>query len=177
MKGSSRQKVDFSTLTFDQIIKQLKIIHLAMLGGTVINILLLGYLIGLDQLNFEIARPAILSMAMIVVISLSYIGHIIFNKTTTSLQDTASLKEKLMAYQKAKILNLALVEGPVLICAIIGFINKDFTLLTLALVTCIYLYSLKPSKVEMLSTLPLSGNDKIFFGGGMTVREHEERYQ
>lgn len=177
MKGSSKQKVDFSTLTFDQVIKQLKIIHLALLGGTVINIMLLGYLIGLDQLNFRITHPAILSVAMVVVISLCYIGHILFKKSTNSLHSTASLQEKLISYQQAKILNFALVEGPMLICAIIGFINKDFTLLALALFTSLYFYSLKPSKEEMLTTLPLSGNDKVFFGGGMTLKEHEEKYQ
>ena len=84
------------------------------------------------------------------------VGHFIFNTNLKEVQQKPSLQEKLSGYQSARLIRLALIEGPSLF-AVVGFIitnNQLYLIIAFLLLT--YMIFLRPTPQKIKQDLNLT---------------------
>ncbi len=165
--ASNSLEFDIKELTSDQFLKSIKIIHMAFLSGTVLLLIVMTNMIGFGNINFQNIDYTILGFAGIGLISFIFIGKLIIDKKNASIVNTDKLMSKLITYRTNKIVQMALTEAPIMICIVLAFIFKEYALLVVAFLAIIYLFSIKPSKDEIIVKIPLSSSEKNYLNGHM----------
>lgn len=165
---------ELSSMTFEQYFKSLKILHFAMCMGSILTFGVILYTLGLDKLTINDINFTYASIGFMGIVSLSIVSRTIVNNRNKSLLMNDSLSQKLHSYRSNKILTFAALEGPTLICIILGFIFSEAVLFILAALSIIYLVSLRPNKNKILESLPISIKEKKYFNSEITLKQFED---
>ena len=83
-------------------------------------------------------------------------SHFIFNSQLKKVHEKKTLKEKLTAYQTARIIRLALIEGPALLAIVIFFKTNNLYYLIIGAVMFAYMILLRPTPQVIRQELNLT---------------------
>ena len=130
----------------DQL-KTFKIIHLSLVVGLIVAYFFLGNLSDLSQLK----RPTLDNDSMLYVIlpiAAFLISNVMFRLLVSKIDNTLSLKEKIVPYQSASIVRYAIIEGTAFLILII---KPDFIIFGILLI--VYLALLTPTEQRIKKDL------------------------
>ncbi|AUC75777.1 MULTISPECIES: MFS transporter [unclassified Olleya] len=123
----------------DQL-KVFKIIHLALVVGLIVAYFFLGNISALSQLKLPTLDNA--SMIYIILpVAAFLISNLMFRLLVSKIDNTLSLKEKIVPYQSASIVRYAIIEGTAFFILII---KPDFIIFGILLI--VYLALLMPTE-------------------------------
>ncbi|WP_121811596.1 hypothetical protein [Mucilaginibacter kameinonensis] len=145
------------------IVKTLPIIHLALVAGQTLFVAV-TFIIPKNPVK-SAGNDMLIYIAPILAVTCFIAGHFLFLKLLGNIKSDSTLKDKLMAYQSATIVRLALLEGPSLF-SIVGFLltgNMIFLGITGAIIA--YFIYLRPTRQKIEDDLSLSYEEKAELDG------------
>ena len=123
----------------DQL-KVFKIIHLALVVGLIVAYFFLGNISALSQLKLPTLDNASM-IYLILPVAAFLISNLMFRLLVSKIDNTLSLKEKIVPYQSASIVRYAIIEGTAFFILII---KPDFIIFGILLI--VYLALLMPTE-------------------------------
>ena len=143
---------------FKEFFRSIQILHGAMFMGVVMMLIILKFILGphnRPEGDYLFAMIGIgLAMSSLV------IGNIIYNKKVEAIKkEQLPLMERLSQYQAIFILNLALLEGPALLCLILHFLNGDPLLFYACVFMIIMLGMARPTEEKVMRELGIRPSD------------------
>lgn len=144
------------------IVKTLPIIHLALVAGQTL-FAAVTFIIPKNPVK-SAGNDMLIYIAPILAVICFIAGHFLFLKLLGNIKSDSTLKDKLMAYQSATIVRLALLEGPSLF-SIVGLLltgNMIFLGITGAIIA--YFIYLRPTRQKIEDDLSLSYEEKAELG-------------
>lgn len=148
-----------------RFLKAITTIHLAMLMAQVLFLIVVIYLNstrGIVQPSeniFLYVAPAIGVLGVL-------LSNLLFKSLLNKIKAKESLREKIMAYQAAILVRLALLEGPSLFGIITYLLTGNLLLLSVPVLLILYFLTLRPSKESVLNDLDLSFDHTREFNDG-----------
>jgi hypothetical protein len=146
-----------------KFLRTLSIIHAALLIGP----LILGAFL---FLSIEIAPSAIQNSDDIFIYIFPLLGMIgifagkfLYKRFLSILGDKKNLREKLVGFQSASIIQYALVEGPAFLNLVWFGVSGNSLFLTVAGVLLIYLFVQRPTITKIVNDLQLKGEEERQF--------------
>ena len=140
-------------------LKDLKVLHLALVLGLLIVASLIYYMsereLNSISLSFEVDELLALLLAVANLFAVSYFH----NKRLPLIRAMSSLEEKWIAYRALQIMKYALIEGAGLIAVVIFFTNGNILLLIIALILALTLYVKKPTIEKVVHDLKLTADE------------------
>ncbi|NNK89572.1 MAG: hypothetical protein HKO89_03105 [Saprospiraceae bacterium] len=137
-------------------LKDLKILHLALVLGMLVVATLIYFLSDPEmnalRINLQVDETLALLLAVANLIGVSYFH----NKRLPGIQSMDSFEEKWINYRALQIMKYALVEGAGLIAIVIFFGKGNLLLLIIALVLTLTLYLMKPTRERTARDLKLT---------------------
>ena len=167
----SKSSQDLSALTFDQFIKSLRIIHIAMVLGSFLMIIVTRIILGFDDFNIQEINYQYAMLGLLAVISAIFIGKKIATLMKNKISSSHTLESKITLIQGAITIEYVFSEIPIMFCVIIGFMLNEFSLTVIAALSLIYLWSIKPDKSVIIETLQLKQNERSYVLGNLTLKE------
>jgi len=145
------------------IVKTLSIIHMALAAGQIL-FAAVTFIIPKSQ-EKGAANDMLIYIAPVLAITCFIAGHFLFLKLLSNIRRDTPLKAKLIAYQSATIIRLALLQGPSLF-SIIGFLLTG-KLIFLAIVGALVAYFIyvRPSRQKIEDDLNLDYEEKAELDG------------
>lgn len=143
-------------------LKQLSIIHLALLGGQ-ISFAVIVYSMQKGSLKIDSTNYNDIFLYIIIAAAISGIlaGNFIYKKL---LQNTITkkntLKGKLMSFQTTSIIKYALLEAPSFLALFLYMSYGNLLYLLIAGILLVYLYFQKPTKEKLITDLNLNGENR-----------------
>jgi beta-lactamase regulating signal transducer with metallopeptidase domain len=148
---------------FNEDIRAMKIIHIAMLAGQLIFGVTVLYLVYTGMLEnaapdadniFKYLIPAIALGAYL-------ISNILFKKLIQVARANADLGEKLAGYRGALITSYAFLEGCSLLAIIATMLTSNMLYLGIAGVLMLYFLTIGPKRERIVRDLELSPSDEM----------------
>lgn len=165
----STSSQNINELTFNQLFKSLTIIHFALFLGSFLVIVITRFVKGFDTIDFQNLNFQYAILGLLAMISFIFIGKKVATTMKNNISPSEPLEKKIMKFQSSKLIELMSVEMPIILVTIIGFAMNEFSLTIVAALTLFYLWSLKPSRSEFVEKIPLSGNERTYFEGNMSL--------
>lgn len=145
------------------IVKTLNIIHMALAAGQIL-FAAVTFIIPKNPVKGP-GNDTLIYIAPVLAITCFIAGHILFLKLLSNIRKDTLLKAKLIAYQAATIIRLALLEGPSLF-SIIGFLlTGKLIFLVIAGALVAYFIYLRPSRQKIEDDLNLDYEEKAELDG------------
>ncbi|UOE47733.1 hypothetical protein MTO98_25305 [Mucilaginibacter sp. SMC90] len=145
------------------IVKTLSIIHMALVAGQTL-FAAVTFIIPKNPVK-SAGNDMLVYIVPIFAVSCFIASHMLFLKLLGNIKSDATLKAKLMAYQSATIVRLALLEGPSLF-AIVGFLlTGKLILIGISVVLIAYFIYLRPSRQKIEDDLTLGYEEKAELDG------------
>ncbi len=158
------EKQNAVKLTPQSYITTITIIHLGMFTGVAIFAIVV-YL-QLDEgseLKINYSEDLLFFLVPLAAVGAYFLGDMLFHKKIDALIETNSLKEKIMGYQTAFIIRLALLEGSAFFALSAYIIMQNlYYLLIFGLILLLFLL-LKPSKQKIENDLKLNQTHRSQF--------------
>lgn len=157
-KMGNMQNQEFTSSFF---LKQLSIIHFALLSGQIVFAAVAYYL---QNEELQINTTDILLYAMFFIAITGIIAsNFIYKQQLNIIAKENSLRAKLAAFQSASIIKYALLEAPsiIAVCFYISYGNLLYLLIAGFLI--IYFYFQKPTKDIIINDLSLNNEDQSKF--------------
>lgn len=150
-------------LTPAGFLKSMSLIHLALLGGQ-----LLFAIVALaisPKVYFAITETDDVFVFIVPLLAIAGFmsGYILFKRQLNALRDKNSLGAKIVAYQTALIIRLALLEGPSLFGVVTFLQTGNLFFLVISALLMLYFFSLRPTKDKMEIDLDLGFTEKMVF--------------
>ncbi|MGW9685446.1 hypothetical protein [Flagellimonas sp. 2504JD1-5] len=144
-------------VTSGGFIWNLSIIHLGLAIAPIV-LGIISYRTVQDS-HFTIAEADNLFLIVVPVFTLSCIftGHFIFKQSVKNIHPTTSLKQQLMQFQTACIINYALVESAMLFGIASFFIKQNLIFIALSTAILFYFFLIRPTKQKIARDLNLKG--------------------
>ena len=161
MQPSQEQQI--ANLTVPEIHRANQIIWFALLAGATMIGFIFYFLEGGREgfFNQERFLNSIFTMNAIAVTLFSALGaHFVLKKRKEDAAQIKGLKPKLADFRDNFILNAALHEGPLLICLVFTFIDRNGYFLLLAAVNWILLYLTRPTLEKFKASYSLTSGEK-----------------
>ena len=114
------------------------------------------------KIEFD-SNDVFLYVVALLTINAIFLGNYVFKKQISNLAEKESLKEKLIGYQSATIVNYAFIEAPALLSIAVFYMEGNLLYLIIAGLLAIYFFSLRPTKDKVETTLDLNGAHKSQF--------------
>ncbi len=143
-------------------LKTLSMIHLVLLFGIVLFGVVTFTKNTEAKIEFNSSDVYLYVLAFTTIIAIS-LGNYVFKQQISKLLEKESLKEKLVGYQSASIVNYAFIEAPALLSIVIFFMEGNLLYLVIAGLLAVYFFSLRPTKDKVETNLDLNGIDKSQF--------------
>lgn len=160
--------------TYEDYMKQLRILHIAMCLGAVMNMAVLYFIsdIRTDEIAESNSSYTLIAASGIVV--LIFLIKRFISSRIQNLKTSDSLESKLNIIRSSKIIEFAVVEGPLLLCAVLSFIFKDSMFMVLAGLLLVYLVFIMPRKEVIENYNFYKIEEKKYFSGNKTVLAIQE---
>ena len=143
---------------FKEFFRSIQILHAAMFMGVVMILIILKFILGIEDRSEGDHLFAMVGIG--IAMSSLVFGHFIYNsKVETIKKEKLPVMERLNQYQPAFVMNLALLEGPALICLILHFLNGDPLLFYACVFMIIMLALARPTKDKIMQELGLRSED------------------
>ena len=146
-------------------LKTISIIHLALLAGQVMFAIITFIQVGKTQIDIKNSNDPFLFAVPILAIGGFIASNLMFKQQLSSSLNKDTPNDKLMGYQTALIIRLALLEGPSLFGIVTYLITGNFLFLIISGLLMLYFISIRPTKVKIENDLNLSYEEKTEFGG------------
>lgn len=146
------------TSNFKEFFRNIQILHLAMFGGMAMIMLILKFILGIDEKTDDDWMFTIIGLT-ISVMSIGF-GYFLYNKKISDLQlKTHSVPERLAAFREAFIFKLATLEGSALICLILHFLDGSPYLFYAFLFILLLFGFERPTELRIQDELKLRAQD------------------
>ncbi len=143
---------------FKEFFRSIQILHAAMFMGVVMVLVLLKFILGIEDRSEGDYLFAI--VGIVAAIFSLVAGHFIYNSRIETIQkEKLPVMERLTQYREAFVMNLALLEGPALICLILHFLNGNPLLFYACIFMIIMLALARPTEEKVLRELGLRSED------------------
>ena len=143
---------------FKEFFRSIQILHAAMFMGVVMLLVILKFILGIEDRSEGDYLFAIIGIGL--AMSSLVFGNIIFNKKVEAIKkEELPVMAKLTRYREAFIMNLALLEGPALICLVLHFLNGDPLLFYACIFMLIMLVLARPTEEKVMRALGLRSED------------------
>lgn len=149
-------------VTSKQFLTVMRVIHLALILGVV----MFGIVSILINKEYFVVRKytsdeaPFYIIAVVLAASGWYGGKWFFNQRIKLIERQLPLYQKLLKYQEAIIIQMALLEGPALFSVVISIILNNSLSLFLVLFLVLFMVTLKPSVERITEILQLDYEDK-----------------
>ena len=143
---------------FKEFFRSIQILHGAMFMGVVMMLIILKFVLGIEDRSEGDYLFAMVGIGL--AMSSLIIGNIIYNKKVEAIKkEQLPMMERLSQYQATFILNLALLEGPALVCLILHFLNGDPLLFYACLFMIVMLAMAHPTEEKIMRELGIRPTD------------------
>ncbi|WP_430412559.1 hypothetical protein [Kordia sp.] len=144
-------------LTPNKYIKSLSIIHMTLLAGMILfgGFVLFQFSGGITP-ALDTNDTLLLVFPVIVVVAI-LASQAIFKKLIVATESKTDLKSKLVGYQTATIIKLALIEGPAFFGIVLSMTTGNTAYIAIAIVLVIYFLLQKPTLTKVERDLKLRG--------------------
>ena len=140
-----------------QWLRQLVILHSAMTIGVVIISFMLYFIIGFHPEGEPTSSiPASGTIGTVIAFLGLIISNFLYRHRLGRIPSLGDLNAKLLHFRTAVIPSYALIQGPILINLLIGFLDSNLLNLTVALIMVVFLYLKRPVKDKILKDMRLS---------------------
>lgn len=141
-------------------LRQITIIHLGLLIGQVI-FAVITFIHHKENWHYDFSFSEPIVIVPIIASAVAFFLHKkIYTKILEQTKTKNTLTEKLVDFQKATIVNFAIIEGASLLSIALAFITQNIYLLFLAGVLILYFIGLKPTKEKISNDLTLNREEK-----------------
>lgn len=143
---------------FKEFFRSIQILHGAMFMGVVMILIILKFVLGIEDRSEGDYLFAMVGISL--ALSSLVFGNIIYSKKIEAIKkEQLPIMERLEAYRAAFIMNLALLEGPALVCLILHFLNGDPLLFYACVFMVIMLALARPTEEKVMQELGLQSED------------------
>ena len=143
---------------FKEFFRSIQILHGAMFMGVVMMLIILKFVLGIEDRSEGDYLFAMVGIGL--AMSSLIIGNIIYNKKVEAIKkEQLPMMERLSQYQATFILNLALLEGPALVCLILHFLNGDPLLFYACLFMIVMLAMARPTEEKIMREFGIRPTD------------------
>nr|WP_294942857.1 hypothetical protein [uncultured Mucilaginibacter sp.] len=145
-------------------LRTITIIHLALGAGQVLFGVVVLSLSNRIIINVRDTHDPMVYLVPLLAVTCFFLSNFMFKKVLSSaIKPESTLRQKLMYYQTALIIRLALLEGPSLFGIVAFFLTGSlFFLLISGFLVCYFIY-IRPTKDNIEETLELSYEEKEVF--------------
>ncbi len=128
--------------------QQLQIMHGALMVGAILVSIMLGFMMSGDGAvaDFKGLTSRMLQIAAIVMVVEIALSFLLWQNRQSSIPITNDQAEKWMHYRSSCILRWACLEGGILICVVLSFLEQNPAGLSIAAVGLVFLFLARPSK-------------------------------
>lgn len=143
---------------FKEFFRSIQILHGAMFMGVVMVLIILKFILGIEDRSEGDYLFAIIGISLAV--SSLVFGHLIYSKKVDAIKkEKLPVMERLEQYRAAFIINLAFLEGPALCCLVLHFLNGDPLLFYACIFMIIMLAMARPTEKKVMRELGLRLED------------------
>ncbi len=139
-------------LTPKQFLKTIKIIHSALVLGIMLFVSAILFITISWELKWDTEDLLFFIVPVFAFLGI-FAGTRIYKSQLKTLKSKSSLREKLLGFQTASIIQYALLEAPILLAIMVSFLTGNFYYLLIAGVLIIYFISLRPTKKKIENDL------------------------
>jgi hypothetical protein len=146
--------------TVGSYFKSSKILFGAFILGVVnfgLVILIMFFVDALPLANFDKDLTIYFIIASVaLLITMQYLGNLVFKNKTTSVQSELSFSNKLSAYREGKLIQAVTLEISALTALVFLIVDTHIFFIVIALLSLIQMIRVFPKKQEMIDSLNLS---------------------
>lgn len=140
------------------LVKTTAIIHMALATGQIL-FAAVTFIIP-QKLADNKGNDVLLLIVPIVAVSSFIIGHLLFKKLLSNIKTESPLKAKLLSYQSATLVRLALLEAPSLFAIVSFMLTGKMVYMGIAALIVLYFIYLRPGKQKIEDDLNLDYDEK-----------------
>ncbi|MCF8246899.1 MAG: hypothetical protein K9J37_10535 [Saprospiraceae bacterium] len=128
--------------------QQLQVLHGALMAGAVLVSIMLGFIMSGDGAvaDFTGLTSGMLQIAIIVMTVEIALSFVLWRNSQSSIPTTDEQSEKWTHYRSSCIIRWACLEGGVLICVVLSFLEQNPAGFSIAAVGLAFLFLARPSK-------------------------------
>jgi hypothetical protein len=141
-----------------QLVKTTSIIHLALTAGQILFAAITFIIPKKPTTNT--GNDMLIFIVPVMAISCFAAGHLLFKTLLDKIDVQSPLKAKLISYQSATIIRLALLEGPSLFAIVSFMLTGNMVFIGIAAAIILYFIYLRPSKQKIEDDLNLGYEEK-----------------
>lgn len=138
------------------IIKTMTILHFAYCIAIIVFGTVTLFITENANINFEDTEDIFFYLVPLAAIIAPIIGSFIFKSHLKSIHKKTTLKEKLIGYQSARLIRIALIEAPALFGIVIFMITTNQFYIIISAILLVYLIVLRPTLVIIKEDLNLN---------------------
>ena len=143
---------------FKEFFRSIQILHAAMFMGVVMMLIILKYVLGIEDRSEGDYLFAMVGIGLAV--SSLVLGQFMYTQKIDAIKkEQLPVMERLEQYRAAFIMRLALLEGPALFCLVLHFLNGDPLLFYTCLFMIIMLAFARPLAAKIMEELGLRRED------------------
>ncbi|AYL96923.1 hypothetical protein [Mucilaginibacter celer] len=140
------------------LVKTTIIIHLALTAGQIL-FAVVTFLIPKKPATGH-SNDMLIFIVPTLAVSCFAAGHLLFKKLLSNINSQSPLKAKLISYQSATIIRLALLEGPSLFAIVSFLITGNMVFIGIAGLIILYFIYLRPTRQKIEDDLNLGYDEK-----------------
>lgn len=144
-------------------LRTITIIHLAMLLGQALFAIVVFSLIKNTGIDLKDTKDPFLFVVPIMAIGCFTASVFVFKSKINEAANKPTLKGKLMAYQAAFIIQVALLQGASLFGIVVYDVTRNFLYLLISMVIILYFIMIRPTKEKITDSLNLDYEEKMQF--------------
>ena len=144
-------------------VRTITIIHLAMLLGQVLFVVVAYSITKSTTIDIKNTKDPFLFVVPIMAIGCFIASVFVFKSQINVAANKPTLKGKLMAYQTALIIQVALLQGASLFGIVVYEITRNFFYLLISILIILYFIIIRPTKDKITENLNLDYEDKMAF--------------
>lgn len=156
-------------LTPKSFLNTLTLMHLSFFMAMLFFAGMAYYINQSHEFDFENLDMTFLLILVLFGVSAIFGGHFIKLKQLEKARNYSGLREKLVIYQSALLINFAIVESAAFFGIILYLIKSEFSYLLVALILMIHFLTIKPTKEKIIKSLQLGREHQMEFN-----RENQE---
>ena len=150
-------------LTSRSYIKTLSTLHLMFLFALLAFLAICFFLNNNLVFDYSDISDPFIYIVPIFTLGGYFIGNFLYNSKIKKIDKNETLKHKLSNYQSITIIRFACIDGPALLGIVAFFKTGNLFFVLFAGLLIIYFFTLRPSKVKVISELEMSSEERTIF--------------
>ncbi|WP_420321742.1 hypothetical protein [Flagellimonas sp.] len=142
------------------LIWNLSVIHLGLAIGPIVFGILSYRTVPTSYFSISEVDGMFLVVVPIFALLCLLMGHFIYTQSIKNILPSSKLKQQLIQFQTASIINYALIESAMLFGIASFYINENLIFLLLSATILLYFFMVRPTKQKIIRDLHLNGMSK-----------------